>query len=190
MIPFLNARVFNAEAQRRRDAELFNETALRAFGGFRLRGEEFLSGSSNQRKGAKAQRRNITIKSHRRGPDPNRLLAGGTPAPTMARRPFIELRRSRCTAGVACRGIGMARRKPAFGGAIRFEGPKSVSIRTHPCPIQNHIVQATNRATTKSDTAPATNTTQKKKSVQICVHPCPILCDVSAPSGCALRATP
>ena len=56
----------------------------------------------------------------------------------------------------------------------------AICVRGCTCPIQKDIVQVTNRATTKSDTAPVTSTTREKKSVQIRVHPCPILCDVFA----------
>ena len=95
-------------------------------------------------------------------------------------RGTLRLTRRTRSLRVTCRGIGMARRKPVFGVANRFYGPESVSIRSHPCPIQNHTVQAINRVTTKSNTVPATGITQKKKSVQIRVHPCPIKCDVLA----------
>ena len=57
MIAQRNNRVLNAEAQRRRDAEISDEGRPRRLNGCGLRAGVFIAGRLNQRKGAKAQRR-------------------------------------------------------------------------------------------------------------------------------------
>ena len=65
MIVHRNDCVHNAEAQRRRGAEIFDERLSWDLDGTGLRRGEGRSGRSDQRKGAKAQRRNIATMGHR-----------------------------------------------------------------------------------------------------------------------------